>query len=1196
MITVLLTSGDTELSLSPSSANIPLSGISGTLQHEELSASVTVPFSPEILKLTATQKDIGVKITNDAETVFTGRLNNNQSWDDIGRPTPVDKINLTVADNTYLLNKKIEKTFSLKGTTLATVVTRICQDCGVTIASPDSLPLTLLEIFVAQEEKKYKDVLNDLLFEHCLVYAFDGPGNLYLLDLSESPEEEPEEITEGDLYSGVSVSQTTQDFDGAKVNYNPLVQKENQQIYFEGNSVGEDNKVVPIVLRPSQYWPYESDPVQEEREGQVFQSFENGYAESYQTYSGETKYRRSEKTTLIYSENHKLVQDWDEGITVNRTDFEPLQASVRFLNTTEEDKNLYQLAIRADAWYRNGDASVTAGDSSGSLYETDAEYIFTAEKAEKLAKVCSRFFCGRNFRISARTEKQILTGKNYRIDTGVSGTQFTALAVSCSYDPEEGVYSAEFLSFGEILVDISRYKETAPGNRYDGIIGNIAQQVGGIISGSLDVGNPDPPKNVRAVADELGLSLSCSVSGVGIKNTVSQFNWEIFRGSDWTPIYSVGASAFYSFRRAEDGYPEAENLSAWKVRVKAVNVYGKESGYSLEAAVDTSIYGTWKLSAPEVAVRVSGRSVSLQMRQPQRSDNRKVYGTVRHKIEIQKPGGDEAWYKPATDKNPYESVDNWKDGEGFAETGDFYSQTLPLDGQDVTVTGEGQRLSNPQDTLYRFRVTPYSEAAEGAAVTVSATALGTNVQDIVHGSVTHEAISTPDLAAISANLGLISAGGFGAGTKNFWALSDLMAPEGKRYEGDFRVGGDSQFIRVEPVVDDRGTVQDYRITIQVGSFQISSTASKINGEIIVQTDETSNDRTRITPFGTYYEYRPTTDAEWQVIAKHETRGLLSQMMYSDNTLVLTNAGINERRKSGHDVGRPYLSESSLVYHFDTNMLNQKQETQCEISYETEPPALVGREDNTDLVPIDFTPAILAVSPFSEVGKSLYGQYSLKHPVGSGNTWTVDFWIQYIWAEDQVLFTVGTEHDALQLINSRGEPDYNAEAEGEPKYNAETNDAASVVYNVAKGQGNFLMHSGMASSALVELDKMGIKFVSNTWLHFGVVMTEEKITAYLNDQKIEYDRYSAAPEAAEARLNESRGSFILDELMIDPDTAEAFEDFAETTANKVPFGALDWREKWFVIDAENLANIRTNLWDAPSFKEAVRTIIREENAG
>lgn len=1192
MITVMLTSGETELSFSPSSANIPLSGISGTLQHEELSASVTVPFSPEILKLTATKKNISVKITNDGETLFTGRLNNNQSWEDIGRPTPVDKINLTVADNTYLLDKKIEKTFSLKGTTLATVITRICQDCGVTIASPDSLPLTLLEIFVAQEGKKYKDVLNSLLFEHCLVYAFDGPGNFYLLDLSDSSDEEPEEITEGDLYSGVSVSQTTQDFDGAKVNYNPLTQKENQQIYFEGNSVGEDNKVVPIVLRPGQYWPYESDPVQEEREGQVFQTFENGYAESYQTYSGETKYRRSEKTTLIYSENHKLVQDWDEGITVNRTDFEPLQASVRFFNTTEEDKNLYQLAIRADAWYRNGDASVTAGDSSGSLYETDAEYIFTAEKAEKLAKVCSRFFCGRNFRISARTEKQILTGKNYRIDTGVSGTQFTALAVSCSYDPEEGVYSAEFLSFGDILVDVSRYKETAPGNRYDGIIGNIAQQVGGIISGSLDVGNPDPPRNVRAVADELGLSLSCSVSGVGIKNTVSQFNWEIFRGSNWLPLSSAEASAFYSFRRPEDGYPEAENLSGWQVRVKAVNIYGKQSEFSLVANIDTSTYGTWLLSQPDVTVRVSGRSVSFQMSQPQRADNRKVYGTIRHRIEIQKPSESDTWYKPATDKNPYESVDNWKDGEGFADTGDFYSQTLPLEGQDITVTEEGKKLSNPQDTLYRYRITPYSEASEGTPREVNATALGTNVQDIVHGSVTHEAISTPNLAAISANLGLISAGGFGTGSRNFWTLSELMAPEGKRYEGDFRVGGDNQFIRVEPVVNDREEVVDYKITIQVGSFQISSTASKINGEIIVQKDENSFDRTRITPYGTYYEYRPAIDSEWLTIAKQETRGLLSQLMYSDNTLVLTNADINERRRLGHDIGRPYLSDSSLIYHFDTNLLNQHQQTQCDITYDADPPSLVGREDNTDLIPIDFTPAILAVSPYSEVGKSLYGQYALTHPIGESNSWTVDFWLQYIWAERQVLFSIGTTSDKIQILNSTGEPNYNEPIAEEPPYNTETQLQAELPYNVALGADNWIQHIGVAQSEMQSLSELGVNFTANSWLHFAVVLSSDKITAYLNEIKLDFNRFSSATEPATVSLNETKNSFILDEFLIDPVTAETLEDFAATTNNKVPFGSLDWRQQWFIVDAHDTHNLRTNLFDSEAFASAVKKIIQE----
>ena len=137
------------------------------------------------------------------------------------------------------------------------------------------------------------------------------------------------------------------------------------------------------------------------------------------------------------------------------------------------------------------------------------------------------------------------------------------------------------------------------------------------------------------------------------------------------------------------------------------NVYGKFSDYSDEVSINTDTYGTWILSQPEITVRVSGRSVSLQMTQPQRSDNRKIYGTIRHKIQIQKPSENDTWLKPATDKNPYESTDNWQDGEGFADTGDFYSQTLPLEGQDITVTEEGQRLSNPQDTLYRYRVTPY---------------------------------------------------------------------------------------------------------------------------------------------------------------------------------------------------------------------------------------------------------------------------------------------------------------------------------------------------------------------------------------------------------------------------------------------------------------------------------------------------------
>lgn len=714
-----------------------------------------------------------------------------------------------------------------------------------------------------------------------------------------------------------------------------------------------------------------------------------------------------------------------------------------------------------------------------------------------------------------------------------------------------------------------------------------------VLGGQTEIGVPDKPSRIEAVAEEKGIAVKAQINTLGLKNTIQTYIWSLNKGAGWKEIESQSSSDLILFSKNE--YPEYSDLQNWKIRLRLKNVYGKFSDYSDEVSINTDTYGTWILSQPEITLRVSGRSVSLQMTQPQRSDNRKIYGKIRHKIQIQKPSESDTWLKPATDKNPYESTDNWQDGEGFADTGDFYSQTLPLEGQDITVTEEGQRLSNPQDTLYRYRVTPYSEASEGDYREVNATALGTNVQDIVHGSVTHEAISTPNLAAISANLGLISAGGFGTGSKNFWSLSTLQAPDGKRYEGDFRVGGDNQFIRVEPIVNDREEITDYTITIQVGSFQISSTASKINGEIIVQKDENSLDRTKITPYGTYYEYRPTIDAEWITIAKQETRGLLSQLMYSDNTLILTNADINDRRKIGHDIGRPYLSDQSLIYHFDTNLLNQHQQTQCDIQYDADPPALVGREDNNDVVPIDFTPAILAVSPYSEVGKSLYGQYSLNHPIGESNTWTVDFWLQYIWAEGQVLFTIGTESDKIQILNSTGEPNYNEPLDQEPPYNTDIIQRTSQPYNVALGADNFLQHAGIAQTETLSLSEMGITFESNSWLHFAVVMTPEKITAYLNDKEVPFSRFALATEIATINLNETKNSFILDEFLVDPVTAETFDDFVETTKNKVPFGSLDWRQQWFIIDAKNTANIKTNIFESEVFRSAVKKIIQEENS-
>ena len=865
MITVELKTAEKTLTFNPASIEIPAPGLNENLQHQEQSVSISAVYDPELLKLTATERDITVTVRDDYTTIFTGRLSNNQSWQDNGRPTPIEKLSLPVSDNTYLLDRKTENIIALKNTTLAAVITRLCQDCNVTIAYPETLPQISMEFFVMEAGKKYKEVLDSVLIQHCYAYAFDGPGNLIIFDLNAELAKEPTPITESDLLTGVSVSQTTKDFSGAKVTYNPLLKKTNEQVYFEGNSLGSENTVTPITLRGGQYYPYDSDPVQEEREGQVYQTFASGYAESYTTYSGETKYQRSEKTTLLYTENHSLVKDWDEGIQVDRTQFEATRSSVRFRNTTDGDRNLMQLAIRADAWYRNGDASVTSGDATGSLYETDAEYIFTAEKAEKLAKLCSRFFCGRTFKISARLNQPVIPGGNYSIDTGSSGTQFTALAISCTYDPDDAIYSATFLSYGDILVDTTRFKETASGNPLDSVISEISNKLEGVISGQPEMGPPSPPKTLNAVAEEKGIQLSCIPEIVGVRNSLTAFKWEINKGSGWEQRESAEPSYFWQFDRSTDGYPEAADFATWRVRCYVISIYGKNSEYTPEQNINTDQYGTWKLLPPKVTVSVSNRAINLKMEQPQRSDNRQVYGTLSHRIEVKNPKIDTDFFKPAESLDPYAAELNYKDGSGYVTAVLSYTQIMPLEGQNDDPPG-------PTYTLYQFRITAANEATTSEPTIQNATANPTSVYDMVKGwykneqgekvkipgALGAENIYTESLAAISANMGDITAGSISstpeAGETKPNVLLDLDNEE-------FRIGNspsledsgseDAEYIHYTKgqglVMKIKNFVVTAIASIISGIFRVKAKGSADSGSFFVVNPESTEDETTGTP-------------------------------------------------------------------------------------------------------------------------------------------------------------------------------------------------------------------------------------------------------------------------------------------------------------------------------------------------------------
>ena len=716
------------------------------------------------------------------------------------------------------------------------------------------------------------------------------------------------------------------------------------------------------------------------------------------------------------------------------------------------------------------------------------------------------------------------------------------------------------------------------------------------------IGAPDKPVIEKAIAQRDGIYISIIQPLPGINNSIDTYTVVINKGGNENlEMQFSGLNTTYLYQRHIDGYPEASQLNLWTVSVKATNIWDKESEVSEPKYVNTDTYGTWELLAPTVIPQIRDRHITLMFSQPPRADNRQVYGDIRHDIWIRRPNVDtqsDVWYTPGTNLNPYPetmadgtevtNVLNYKMNSHEPESrGEMYVQTMPLKGQG----GDGKSI---EDTLYLFKVVARSEAGVSPASTVQATALCTNIVDLVNANITQKEAYVPDLAAISANLGSINQGAMG-NDNNRWDLSTFVDTKGvKRWEGLFRVGGTNQYFHVNPVINDIGQIIDYTIDFKVGKFELTSVTSNIKGEVIVMSENVGYERTRITPTGTFYEFWASEEAGWQVVARQTTSGLLSQVLFSDKSLLIANSTIESRRERGLDIGRKYLSDNSLIYHFDTNFYDQHGTTPTPYTIEGTA-QLMDASDNTEFSSIDFTPAIIAVAPYSEVGRSAFGQFSINYPLGLAENLGIDFWVQFVWSENCTIFDYGDGDRRIKLISVVAEPYYNVPQDDEPPYNYEIYDVDSRPYNVVNRMISYLVLERKWNNPETGLDEVIVKripladynleLVQNTWMHLGISKEGSKTAVFINTKKILIDDLEFVPEAREIIIGDGH-SIQLDEMMVDTTVALDLESFIQSSQDKVPWGTLDYLERHLIIDAFDPDNIKGNIFSGQSFKDAV----------
>ncbi|MDR1278650.1 MAG: hypothetical protein LBK02_07855 [Treponema sp.] len=260
----------------------------------------------------------------------------------------------------------------------------------------------------------------------------------------------------------------------------------------------------------------------------------------------------------------------------------------------------------------------------------------------------------------------------------------------------------------------------------------VDEELRGLIAGTADVGRPDAITGLTAAAGKDAVHITWNPLGNGLANAVKHIRIEIKKtaGGDWQTFEVRGGDFVYNFNRATDGYPEKSDLAAWRIRAKAVSIYGRESvEYAPDAgglAIDTSGYGTWLPVPPALVIATSGRTINVA------APPQTWYGAAGCEFQISKPVAGTPWYAPAmadTD-TVYSVADSWKGAEGgvYAAAAQI-TQQLPLEGQDA---------NTPKDTAYKYRARSLTRAYDGSVLyrsawsaEAAAIAKGTGVRDVV---------------------------------------------------------------------------------------------------------------------------------------------------------------------------------------------------------------------------------------------------------------------------------------------------------------------------------------------------------------------------------------------------------------------------------------------------------------------------------
>jgi hypothetical protein len=125
---------------------------------------------------------------------------------------------------------------------------------------------------------------------------------------------------------------------------------------------------------------------------------------------------------------------------------------------------------------------------------------------------------------------------------------------------------------------------------------------------------------------------------------------------------------------------------------------------------------------------------------------------------------------------------------------------------------------------------------------------------------------------------------------------------------------------------------------------------------------------------------------------------------------------------------------------------------------------------------------------------------------------------------------------------------------------------------------------------IDLDAEGVTLDEEVWIHVALVLEPDVITLFLGQRGFAFDRKRPVADPLPFTINEDMKRFNLDELSVIAGAVLSYDAFSANTANRIPYAALDYTQKYAVIMVDDPQKLRTNLFESGQFREAVQSII------